>query len=156
MHPAVAITGDTEHDRTSHVAWLSWAPGGAVLVAVVAAALHFSEESAFVLVAQEAKPWWLAVAVLLQPFAVVADIIDWSAATAARMANQYGHIGDSVRRQAMAALDHASVWSNPHHGTSETGSPAALVPEGPRARRGATGCCRSPPSSAHARRAGSG
>ena len=40
-----------------------------------------------------------------QPFAVVAEIMGWSPATAVRMAKRYGHIGESTRRQAMAALD---------------------------------------------------
>jgi integrase len=40
-----------------------------------------------------------------QPFAVVADIMGWSAATAVRMAKRYGHIGPSAKRAAMAALD---------------------------------------------------
>jgi integrase len=40
-----------------------------------------------------------------QPFAVVADIMGWSAATAVRMAKRYGHIGESARRHAMAALE---------------------------------------------------
>jgi integrase len=40
-----------------------------------------------------------------QPFAVVAEIMGWSAATAVRMAKRYGHIGESARRQAMAALE---------------------------------------------------
>lgn len=39
------------------------------------------------------------------PFAVVAEIMGWSPATSVRMAKRYGHIGDSVRRQAMTALD---------------------------------------------------
>jgi hypothetical protein len=39
------------------------------------------------------------------PFAVVAEIMGWSAATAVRMAKRYGHIGESARRQAMAALE---------------------------------------------------
>jgi integrase len=38
-------------------------------------------------------------------FAVVADLMGWSAATAVRMAKRYGHIGDSGRRRARAALD---------------------------------------------------
>ena len=40
-----------------------------------------------------------------QPFAVVADIMGWSPATAMRMMKRYGHIGNPARRQAMAALD---------------------------------------------------
>jgi len=48
-----------------------------------------------------------------QPFAVVADIMGWSAATAVRMAKRYGHIGESARRQAMAALE-APVEETPN------------------------------------------
>ena len=40
-----------------------------------------------------------------QAFAVVADIMGWSAATAVRMAKRYGHIGPSAKRTAMSALD---------------------------------------------------
>ena len=40
-----------------------------------------------------------------QPFAVVADIMRWSPATAVRMVKRYGHIGPSAKRSAMAALD---------------------------------------------------
>jgi integrase len=40
-----------------------------------------------------------------QPFAVVAEIMGWSAATAVRMAKRYGHIGPSAKRLAMATLD---------------------------------------------------
>jgi integrase len=40
-----------------------------------------------------------------QAFAVVAEIMGWSAGTAVRMAKRYGHIGPSAKRVAMAALD---------------------------------------------------
>jgi integrase len=40
-----------------------------------------------------------------QPFAVVAEIMGWCAATAVRMAKRYGHIGESARRHAIAALE---------------------------------------------------
>jgi len=40
-----------------------------------------------------------------QPFAVVADLMGWSPGTAVRMAKRYSHIGQSVKRAAMAALD---------------------------------------------------
>ena len=66
MHRAATIDGEASHETTGHVAWLSWVLGGALLVAVIGFALHFSEERAFVRVAQDAKPWWLAVALLLQ------------------------------------------------------------------------------------------
>lgn len=46
--------------------WLSWLLGGALLVAVIAGALHFSEEQAFVRLAQQIRPWWLGVALLMQ------------------------------------------------------------------------------------------
>jgi integrase len=38
-------------------------------------------------------------------FAVVADIMGWSAATSVRMAKRYGHIGASAKRDAMKRLD---------------------------------------------------
>ena len=43
------------------------------------------------------------------PFAVVATIMGWSAATSLRMVKVYGHIGASPQRAAMAALDNAST-----------------------------------------------
>jgi integrase len=49
-----------------------------------------------------------------QPFAVVADIMGWSAATAVRMAKRYGHIGESMRRQAMTVLDTPRADGAPH------------------------------------------
>jgi len=73
MHRAEAIAGSTAYENTGHAAWLSWMLGGALLVAVIAAALHFSEERAFVRVVQDAKPWWLAVAVFLQVSTYVAQ-----------------------------------------------------------------------------------
>ena len=61
------MTTDQTDRTSSHGArWLSWLLGAAMLVAVVAAALHFSEERAFVRLAEGAEPWWLVVAVLLQ------------------------------------------------------------------------------------------
>jgi hypothetical protein len=66
MHRAAAAAVKTASGTTERVAWLSWILSGALLVAGIAAAFHFSEERAFVRVAQDAKPWWLAVAVLLQ------------------------------------------------------------------------------------------
>jgi len=38
------------------------------------------------------------------PFAVVAQILGWSASTAVRMAKRYGHIRPEVQRQALAAV----------------------------------------------------
>lgn len=39
------------------------------------------------------------------PLSVVASILGWSAATTARMAKRYGHIGQVAQRQAVAILD---------------------------------------------------
>jgi integrase len=39
------------------------------------------------------------------PLSVVASIMGWSAATTARMAKRYGHIGQFAQRQAVAVLD---------------------------------------------------
>jgi integrase len=58
-----------------------------------------------------------------QPIAVVAEIMGWSPATATRMAKLYGHIGDSARRQAMAALEARKPTDDT--GTAET----AMVPQ---------------------------
>jgi Mg2+-importing ATPase len=84
MHHATTIAGNrtpiadkSARETTAHVGWLSWTLGGAVLVAVVAAALHFSEERAFVHVAQEAKPWWLLMAVVLQVGTYIAQAGVW-------------------------------------------------------------------------------
>ena len=69
------MTGEGAERRwTSRVTrWLSWLLGAALLAAVIAAALHFSEERAFVRLAQQAAPWWLAVAGLLQAATYVAQ-----------------------------------------------------------------------------------
>lgn len=42
------------------------------------------------------------------PLSVVASILGWSAATTARMAKRYGHIGQSAQRQAVSVLDRPS------------------------------------------------
>jgi P-type Mg2+ transporter len=54
---------DSPHHDTTRISWIL---GVALLIAVVAAGLHFSEQQAFVAIAERAQPWWLAVAVLLQ------------------------------------------------------------------------------------------
>jgi len=45
------------------------------------------------------------------PLSVVATILGWSPATTAIMAKRYGHIGDTARRAAVAALDKSKVKS---------------------------------------------
>jgi Mg2+-importing ATPase len=57
--------------------WVSWLLGAAMLAAVVAAALRFSEERAFVGLLERADPWWLIVAVLLQAGTYLAQGAIW-------------------------------------------------------------------------------
>lgn len=57
---------ESEAAITPNAYWLSWMLGGAILIAVVFAAVHVSEGRAFVGVAERAKPWWLLLAVCLQ------------------------------------------------------------------------------------------
>jgi Mg2+-importing ATPase len=57
--------------------WLSWLLGTAVLGAVVAAALHFSEEQAFVQLAERAQPWWIGAATVMQVGTYVAQGAIW-------------------------------------------------------------------------------
>jgi Mg2+-importing ATPase len=58
--------GDDTHRRAGASGWLSWMLGAAILIALVVAAVHLSEEREFVGVAERAKPWWLVLAVCLQ------------------------------------------------------------------------------------------
>jgi Mg2+-importing ATPase len=70
-----ATTNDEGRPPATH--WLSWLLGTAVLAAVVAGALHFSEERAFVLLAERAQPWWLGAAAVLQAATYVAQGWIW-------------------------------------------------------------------------------
>lgn len=67
------ITHQSDRNSSHATRWLSWFLGGALLAAVVVAALHFSEERAFVRLAQRAEPVWLVVAVFLQAGTYVAQ-----------------------------------------------------------------------------------
>ena len=68
-----AVGGETERTWSHHVAWGSWLLGAALLAAVIAGALHFAEGRAFVRLAQQAAPWWLAGALALQIATYVAQ-----------------------------------------------------------------------------------
>jgi Mg2+-importing ATPase len=46
--------------------WISWFLGAGILVTVIVAALHFSEGREFAQLLEEANPWWLLLAFLLQ------------------------------------------------------------------------------------------
>jgi Mg2+-importing ATPase len=63
--------------RSSATHWLSWLLGTAVLGTVVAAALHVSEERAFVRLVERAQPWWLGAAAALQAGTYVAQGWIW-------------------------------------------------------------------------------
>jgi Mg2+-importing ATPase len=67
--------------RTWVDAWLAWLLGAAMLGALIAAAFHYSEERAFVHLAERAEPWWLLVAVLLQTGTYVAQGAIWRRVT---------------------------------------------------------------------------
>jgi Mg2+-importing ATPase len=63
--------------RSRATQWLSWLLGTAVFGSVIAAALHFSEERAFVRLAERAQPWWLGAAAVLQAGTYVAQGRIW-------------------------------------------------------------------------------
>src|SRR5688572_10823063 len=46
------------------------------------------------------------------PFAVVSDIMGWSASTAIRMARRYAHIGHAARRNAIDKLASATTFDS--------------------------------------------
>jgi Phage integrase family len=48
------------------------------------------------------------------PFAVVADILGWSASTAIRMAKRYGHIRPEAQRQALAGIATEEISEGVH------------------------------------------
>jgi integrase len=54
------------------------------------------------------------------PFAVVATIVGWSAATSVRMSKRYGHIGQSTQRTAMALLDNSPATEREESERTET------------------------------------
>lgn len=59
------------------------------------------------------------------PLSVVASILGWSAATTARMAKRYGHIGQVAQRQAVAILDGASKRAG--NRAKKTNSPTGVL-----------------------------
>ncbi len=66
-------TTDNEGTSRQGASWISWLLGAALLAVVIAGALHFAEERAFLRLAQRAEPWWLAVAGALQAATYVAQ-----------------------------------------------------------------------------------
>jgi P-type Mg2+ transporter len=76
------VTPDSSSGRLEahHSQWFSWLLGIAVLLGVVIAVTHFSEEEAFVRLAREAKPLWLLAALILQAVTYLAQGEIWRAA----------------------------------------------------------------------------
>jgi len=71
--PAVMAIEPSEPPAQPPSGWLSLFVGVALLAAVIAAALRFSEERAFIRLAERAEPWWLMAALLLQAATYVAQ-----------------------------------------------------------------------------------
>lgn len=70
--------------RQSRARWPSWLLGSALLAVVVGAALHFTEERAFVQLVERAEPWWVLAAAALQAATYAAQGLIWrSVGTAA-------------------------------------------------------------------------
>jgi len=89
-HDEVVLDGagsrpGTREPRTARHAlqWVSWIFGFAVLAAVIIAVLHFSEERELVRITENAQPWWLAIAILLQVGTYLAQGETWRVVTRA-------------------------------------------------------------------------
>jgi integrase len=61
------------------------------------------------------------------PFAVVAELMGWSASTAIRMTKRYGHIGHNARRQAMETLAMGHVAEGAQNWAQFIGAGSAVV-----------------------------
>ena len=57
--------------------WIPWLIAGAILAAVLAVALHITENREFILLLEKAEPWWLLVAALLQAATYLAQGEIW-------------------------------------------------------------------------------
>jgi Mg2+-importing ATPase len=62
---------------------LSWILGFVMLAAVIIVALHFSEQQELVRIAERARPWWLAIAIVLQAGTYLAQGETWRVVTRA-------------------------------------------------------------------------
>ena len=88
----------------SGTTWVSWLLGGALLATVIAGALHFSEERAFVRLVERAEPWWLVVAAVLQAGTYVAQGAIWRCVV--------GRSGSSISRRRAFQLSLAKVFAD--------------------------------------------
>lgn len=71
------------HRSTRRLLWFSWLLGLSMLAAVIVAAIHFSQERELLRIAEEAEPWWLALAVSLQVGTYLAQGETWRVVTRA-------------------------------------------------------------------------
>lgn len=76
------VTGEPRSTR-HRLRWFSWMFGFAMLATVIIAALHFSEERELVRITENAQPWWLAIAILLQVGTYLAQGETWRVVTRA-------------------------------------------------------------------------
>jgi Mg2+-importing ATPase len=102
--PAVLSAADDDGRSRTAAGWAAWVLGAAFLAAVVAGALRFSEERAFLRLAEQAEPWWLAMAVLLQAGTCVAQGGVWR-----RVAHGCGY---SLSRRAAFELSLARLFAD--------------------------------------------
>ena len=63
------------------------------------------------------------------PFAVVAALMGWSPGMAMRMARRYGHIGQTVQREAMALLARKDASSGQEKNQQNPTPDAPMAPE---------------------------
>lgn len=81
INAVAAASGPRASHRTAR--WASWIFGLAMFIAVIIAALHFSEEREFLRIAERAQPWWLVVALVLQIGTYLAQGETWRLVTRA-------------------------------------------------------------------------
>lgn len=80
-------SGETVRDargagpRRHAVWWLTWLFGAALLAAVIFAAVHYSEERAFVVLLRRVEPWWLGLAAAFQLATYFAEGEVWRVVT---------------------------------------------------------------------------
>ncbi len=82
-NPGTPPTSGEHRTARRALGWFFWILGLAMLATVIVAALHFSEERAMVRIGEEAEPWWLSIAVVLQCGTYLAQGETWRLVTQA-------------------------------------------------------------------------
>ena len=110
-------------DKTVHRwRWFSWALGVALLAVVIWGALHFSEERAFIRLAEQAEPWWLAAAIVVQAATYLAQGWIWR-----RVADAAGY---DLSRGAAFELSLAKLFADQALPSAGLGSSILFAPVG--------------------------